>query len=175
MTLSKVWRGLAAVSVMALVSGCGWFGGGATPTGKARPGADRAIAPSSALPPAPGGAGIDSGATAVEESTPAIGSIVPGKGGQKAQKEALEKEAAERDAIARKEREERDAAEKAARAAEKAAGGKGKTGATPAAATEPPAGATPAAMPPAAAPPAAEPPPASEPVLPPIPPAAEPR
>ena len=169
MTLSKVWRGLAAVSVMALVSGCGWFGGGASPTGKARPGADRAVAPSSALPPPSGGAGVDSSATATEEATPAIGSIVPGKGGQKAQKEAIEKEATERDAKARKEREEREAVEKAAKAAEKA-GEKAKAGATPAAATEPPAGATPAAVTP-------PPPPAdsSGPVLPPIPPAAEPK
>lgn len=168
MTLSKVWRGLAAISVMALLSGCGWFGGGAMPVGKARPGADRAITPSAALPPPPGGAGIDSSVAPVEEATPAIGSVIPGKGGQKAQKEALEKEAVERDAKARKDREERDAAEKAARAAEKS-GEKAKAGATRAAATEPPAGAAPAA---ATEPPAADP---SGPVLPPIPPAAEPR
>ncbi|MCA0303764.1 MAG: hypothetical protein LCH95_15270 [Proteobacteria bacterium] len=160
---------------MTLLSGCGWFdgwfGGSPTPSAKARPGADRDIAPSTALPPAPGGAGVDSGATAVEEPTPAIGSVVPGKGGQKAQKEALEKEASERDAKARKERDEREAQEKAARAAEKEQEkAKGKPGAvTPAAATETPAAATPAAVPP---PPAAD---SSGPVLPPIPPAAEPK
>ncbi len=168
MTLSKVWRGLAAVSVMALLSGCGmfdgWFGGGTTTAGKARPGAERNVAPSAALPPPAGGAGVDGGVAPVEEVAPAIGSIVPGKGGQKAQKEAIEKEASERDAKARKERDEREAVEKAAKAAEK---GKEKSAAVT----------VPAAMPPEASPPPAPAPAAdtSGPILPPIPPAAEPK
>ena len=167
MTGNRGWRVVAAVAAMSLVAGCGmfdgWFGGSSMPVGKLRPGADRAVAPSNALPPAAGGGGGEP-VSPVDERGPAIGSVVPGKGGQKAQKEAAEKEAAERDAKARKERDEREATEKAARAAEKAAE---KTSTVkPGTLPKPPAAedsTTPAAVPlPAAEPavPAAAPPPA---------------
>ena len=41
----RIWRGLLALSTLMLLTGCGWFGGSSAPTGKARPGADRQIAP----------------------------------------------------------------------------------------------------------------------------------
>jgi hypothetical protein len=160
MTLSKWCRGLTAVSVAALVAGCGWFDGGSSPMGKARPGADRAVAPSATLPAPAGGSGIEAGVAPIDDVAPAIGSVIPAKGGQKAQKEAAEKDAAERDAKARAQREERDAAERAAKAAAKEKGG---AAGVPAAAVDAPA---------APVPPAADP---NGPVLPPIPPAQEPR
>lgn len=99
----RIWRGLLAVSTFALLTGCGWFGGDA-PTGKARPGADRQIAPTGTLPSAnPGGQSEQTVVPADETrgTTPAIGSVVSTKGGQRAQKEAADKAAADRDAKAR--------------------------------------------------------------------------
>ena len=48
----RSWLGLLGVSSFALLTGCGWFGGGGPPPGSAklRPGADRQIQASSALP-----------------------------------------------------------------------------------------------------------------------------
>jgi hypothetical protein len=110
------WRGVLAVSACALVAGCGWFGGdSAAPQVKARPGADRLVAPTATLPPAPPGRGTEQGIAPVDEtrtSSPQIGSVVATKGGQRAQKEAADKETADRDA---KERDARDAAEREAK------------------------------------------------------------
>ena len=52
----RSWLGLLGVSSFALLTGCGWFGGGGPPPGSAklRPGADRQIQASSALPSANG-------------------------------------------------------------------------------------------------------------------------
>jgi hypothetical protein len=105
------WVGLVAVSTAILLAGCGWFDGGSASDANARPGADRQIAPSNSLPPASGGGQHEPGIAPVADNTPAIGSIVADKGGQKVQKEAFEKEQIERDI---KEREERDAARRAA-------------------------------------------------------------
>jgi hypothetical protein len=116
----RIWRGLLAVSTFALLTGCGWFGGDA-PTGKARPGADRQIAPTGTLPSAnPGGQSEQTVVPADETrgTTPAIGSVVSTKGGQRAQKEAADKAAADRDAKAR---EQRDAAERDAKAKQQSA------------------------------------------------------
>src|SRR3954468_20329567 len=89
------WLGLLGVSALALLSGCGMFDSGPTPQGpKARPGAERQIAPNNALPSASSGRQYDPGIMALDETrtaTPQIGSLVAGRGGQKAQKEAVEK------------------------------------------------------------------------------------
>ncbi|CAN5854871.1 hypothetical protein BH11PSE3_BH11PSE3_32420 [soil metagenome] len=110
------WHGLLAVSACALLAGCGWFGG-SEPIGKARPGADRLVAPTGSLPPPPGHR-EEQGVGAVDEtrsSAPQVGSVVGAKGGQRAQKEALEKEIADRDAKEREQRDAKDAAEREAR------------------------------------------------------------
>lgn len=115
MTVKDSWRGLIAVSACALLAGCGWFGSDGAPSGKARPGADR-LAPTGTLPSARPGHGTEQGVSPVDEtsgSAPAIGSVVAGKGGQRAQKEAAEKESAAREA---KERDARGAAEREAKA-----------------------------------------------------------
>ena len=96
------------VSVLALLSGCGWFDSD-TPSNstKVRPGADRQVSASSSLPPA-GAAHQYEGAIAPVDETrngPKIGSLVPDKGGQKKQLEAVAKEAAEHDKQAREARE----------------------------------------------------------------------
>ncbi|MBL0899030.1 MAG: hypothetical protein IBJ17_10095, partial [Reyranella sp.] len=118
------WLGLLGVSTLAILVGCDWIGGGSTPVGPPpRPGADRQVAPSGSIPAPSSGRQYDAGISAVDETrsaTPQIGSIVQGKGGQKAQKEAIEKEQAERDRKAREERQEREAAEKEAKAREAA-------------------------------------------------------
>ena len=114
----RTWRGLLAASTFALLTGCSWFGDSA-PVGKARPGADRSIAPTGTLPSASPGQGAQQGVAPVDEtrgSTPVIGSVVGGKGGQKAQKEAEEKAAVDRDAKAREQRAAQDAAERDAKA-----------------------------------------------------------
>ena len=134
------WRGLLAVSTLALLAGCGWFDGGA-PVGKARPGADRQIAPTGTLPAANPGRQSEQTVSPADETrgtTPAIGSVVGAKGGQRAQKEAADKAAADRDA---KEREQRNAADRDAKAKQQSA----------------PPQTTPAEPPPAAAPAAPEP------------------
>jgi hypothetical protein len=111
----RTWRGLLAVSTFALLAGCGWFGGG-SPAGKARPGADRQIAPTGTLPAANPGRQSEQGVTPVDETrgtAPTVGSVVGAKGGQRAQKEAADKAAAERDAKAREQRDAADREEKA--------------------------------------------------------------
>jgi hypothetical protein len=115
------WLSLLGVSALALLAGCGWFGSD-TPVGAgARAGVDRKAPASNALPPATGQQ-HDSGIVASDPvGTPQIGSIVPGKGGQKAQKEAADKEASERDAKEREERDKRDAEERDAKAKEQQA------------------------------------------------------
>jgi hypothetical protein len=137
------WRsacGLTGVSLLLSLGGCDWLFGSSTPanTATVRPGAERQIGPSNALPSAGGGHGYDAPATPIDEtrSGPKIGSILPDKGGQKAQLEAVAKEQAERDKKAREERERaaRDAAER--KAQEKEASKDGK--ATKAPTNEPP-------------------------------------
>jgi hypothetical protein len=126
------------------LGGCDWlgWGGSSTNSEKARPGAERQFNATNTLPAARGGS-YDAAVTPVDENRggPGIGSVVPAKGGQKAQKEAADKEAAERDAKAREERErsEREAALR--KAQEKAQDGDKKTGGGP---VTPPADGTPA-------------------------------
>ncbi len=64
------------------------------------------------MPSSGTGRGYDAAAIPVDEtrSGPKIGSIIPDKGGQKAQLDAAAKEAAERDKVAREEREKAAAA-----------------------------------------------------------------
>lgn len=108
-----VWHGLLTVSTLALLTGCGWFGGSSAPTGKARPGADRQIAPTGTLPAANPGGQSEQGVIPADETRGQIGTVVGAKGGQKAQKEAADKAAADRDA---KDREQRNAADRDAKA-----------------------------------------------------------
>lgn len=105
----RIWRGLLAVSTLMLLTGCGWFGGGGAPIGKARPGADRQIAPTGTLPSANPGGQSEQGVVPADETRNPIGSVVTTKGGQRSQKEAADKAAADRDA---KEREQRNAADR---------------------------------------------------------------
>jgi len=116
----RLWLGLLGVSALALLSGCGWFGGGSpSDSQKARPGVDRKVPATGALPSANPGQQHESGVVATDPAaTHQIGSIVPAKGGQKAQKEAIEKEANERDAKEREAREKREAEERDAKAKE---------------------------------------------------------
>src|SRR5262245_28267696 len=108
----RPWRGLLGVAALGLLSGCGWLFGDDTPVHKARPGADRQVAPSGALPAPSGGQGYDASLVPLDDTRqPQIGTVVQAKGGQKAQKEAADKESAERDAKAREEREKREAQE----------------------------------------------------------------
>jgi outer membrane protein OmpA-like peptidoglycan-associated protein len=178
------WLGLLGVSALALLAGCDWIGGGSTPVGPPpRPGAEKGVQPSASLPPGPVNPQYDAGVVGSEDrSAPAIGSIIAPKGGQKAQREAIEKEQAERDRKDREARLEREAAEKEEKAKEKQEGGS-----TPAAAPlgAPPPGAgtitsdqppISAPVPPPApvtsapvAPPSAAPDPASAPVPVPVP------
>ena len=109
----RIWRGLLAVSTLVLLTGCGWFGGSDVPTGKARPGADRQIAPTGTLPAANPGRQSEQGVTPADETRGQIGTVVGAKGGQRAQKEAADKAAADRDA---KERQQRNAADRDAKA-----------------------------------------------------------
>ena len=117
----RLWRGLLGVFALALLSGCGWFGGGNDlNSAKARPGADRSVAATGALPSASPGRQYEPGIAATDETRlPKIGSVVAAKGGQKAQKEAAEKEVVERDAKEREEREKREAADREEKAKEK--------------------------------------------------------
>jgi hypothetical protein len=105
------WRGLLAVSTVALLTGCGWFGGGSAPVGKARPGADRQIAPTGTLPSANPAGTAEQGVTPVDETRTTVGTVVPGQGGQRSQKQAADKAAADRDAKAREQRQAPAAAE----------------------------------------------------------------
>jgi hypothetical protein len=120
--------GLLGVLMLTSLTGCGWLFGDGAPSeaAKARPGVERQIAPSNALQSAGTGRQYDAAVTPVDEtrSGPKIGSIVPDKGGQKAQLDAAAKEAAERDKAAREEREKAAEAERKAKEAE-AKDGKG--------------------------------------------------
>ncbi len=119
------WLGLLGVSAFALLTGCGWFDGSAPVGPPPRPGVERDLAPASALPPAPGNRQYDAAVTAGDETrntTASIGSVISAKGGQKAQKEALEKEQAERDRKDREARLEREAADKELKSKEKQEG-----------------------------------------------------
>ncbi|MBI2737919.1 MAG: hypothetical protein HYX38_15420 [Rhodospirillales bacterium] len=116
----RTWRGLFAVSIFTLLTACGWFGGGSAPVGKARPGADRQIAPTGTLPAANPGRQAEQTVVPADETrgtTSAIGSVVSTTGGQRAQKEAADKAAAERDAKAREQRDAADGDTKAQRTA----------------------------------------------------------
>jgi hypothetical protein len=153
--------GLLGILMLTSLTGCGWlFGSAPSDAEKARPGAERQIAPSNALQSAGTGRQYDAAVTPVDEtrSGPKIGSIIPDKGGQKAQLDAAAKEAAERDKAAREEREK--AAEAERKAKEASTDGKSvKTGAKapadqpptqPAAPSPAPITATPVPPPPAA-------------------------
>lgn len=116
------WLGLLGVSALALLSGCDWIGG-STPIGPPpRPGAEKAVQPSASIPPAPANPQYDAGVVGNDERAPAIGSIIAAKGGQKAQREALDKEQADRDRKDREARLEREAADKEEKAREKQEG-----------------------------------------------------
>src|SRR3990167_2801649 len=110
---------LLGMSTLALMAGCGMFDSSSpTQSAKARPGADRQVTASGSLQSANSGRQYDSSIAAVDEtrSGPQVGSIVAGRGGQKAQKEAIEKEATERDAKAREQRQARATADREAKA-----------------------------------------------------------
>jgi hypothetical protein len=166
-----------AVSVAALIllSGCDWLGiGSGTPTSseKARPGAERQIGVTNSLPAARAAGGYDSSFAPVDEtrSAPRIGSVVQGKGGQKAQKEAAEKDSNQRESRDREDRsrQQREADLKKAQADK--SGGKPATpgDTTPPAALAPSADAVPPPPAPPLAPPVSSapltPPPASAPL-----------
>ena len=97
--------------LLVLLGGCEWLGlsGGSSNSEKVRPGAERGVNVTNSLPAARG-AGYDASVAPVDEtrSAPKLGSVVQGKGGQKAQKEAVEKETSERDARAKEERVRRE-------------------------------------------------------------------
>jgi hypothetical protein len=169
-------RSLAVgVAALILLSGCEWLGlTSSTPTSseKARPGAERQVGVTNSLPAARA-AGYDSSFAPVDEtvSAPRIGSVVQGKGGQKAQKEAAEKESNEREAKDREDRarQQRESDLKKAEA-DKAGGGKpaaaGDTKApasAPSTDAVPPPPAPPASAPVTSAPLAVPPPPAAPP------------
>lgn len=113
----RLWLGLLSVAALGLLSGCDWLFGSSMPVSsqKLRPGADRQIGPTGALPAPGAGQQYEPGLAPVDEThQQPIGSIIQAKGGQKVQKEAADKEAAERDAKAREERQAREAADKEA-------------------------------------------------------------
>src|SRR5262245_19216904 len=91
---------LLSVSMLALAAGCDWFDSRSPVNSvKVGPGAERQVAARNALPSASSGRQYDQAIAPVDETRngPQIGSVVPEKGGQKAQLEAAAKEAAERD------------------------------------------------------------------------------
>jgi hypothetical protein len=136
---SRVFGVLGASALALLVAGCGWFD--STPTRKieSRPGAERNV-PAGGIQASGNGHQYDGDIRPVDESrTAPIGSVIPDKGGQKAQLDAAAKDAAERDSAAR------EAAAK--RKAEEA-----PTPITPA--STPPAEAAPVPLAPASTPPA---------------------
>ena len=113
---------LLGVSMAALLAGCDWFDGNTPVSSRqaaARPGAERSVAVSQGLPSAGTGRQYDTGIAAVDETRGGtqIGSVVAGKGGQKAQQEALAKAAEETDRKARAEAERQVAERKALDAA----------------------------------------------------------
>ncbi len=161
---------LLGVSTMALLAGltsCDWFDGNTPVSSKQiRPGADQAVV-ASGLPSASSGRQYDSSVAPIDETRtgPQIGSIVAGKGGQKAQQEAMAKESASRDAKARVETDRLDAERKAADATAQAAKSPpSSSSAVTQAAVPPPAAVTTTAVPPPVETATAAPPPASPPV-----------
>jgi hypothetical protein len=161
----SIAAGFLVLPAFLLVGGCEWLGltsSAPANSEKARPGAERQVTVTNALPAARGNQ-YDASVAPIDEnsSAPRIGSVVQGKGGQKAQKEAIEKEAAERDAKAREERAraEREAALKKAQDGGKT--GEPKPAGPPTETAPPPASvnAAPIAPPPGA--PAPETPPAA--------------
>lgn len=118
------WLGLLGVSALALLAGCDWIGGSSAPLGPPpRPGAEKGVQPSASLPPGPVNPQYDAGVAGGDDrASPAIGSIIAPKGGQKAQREAIEKDQAERDRKDREARLEREAADKEEKAREKQEG-----------------------------------------------------
>lgn len=119
-----MYRLIGVGVLLVLLGGCEWLGlsSSTTNSAKARPGAERQVSVTNALPAAHG-AGYDASVAPVDENrgAPALGSIVQGKGGQKAQIEAANKDASERDAKAREDhaRQEREAALKKAQEGDK--------------------------------------------------------
>ena len=107
---------LLGVSTAALLTGCDMFDGN-TPVSsrQVRPGAERSVAVSNSLPAAGTGRQYDTGITAVDETRGGtqIGSIVAGKGGQKAQQEEQAKAQRDTDRKARTETERQIAQRKA--------------------------------------------------------------
>jgi hypothetical protein len=106
------------VAALILLGGCDWLGigGGDSTTStnaKVRPGAERAVAVTNSLPGARGAGQYDASVAPLDETrgAPRIGSVVQGKGGQKAQIEAATKDANERES---RDREERARAEREA-------------------------------------------------------------
>lgn len=96
-------RGLLGATLLAsLVAGCGWFD--STPALKVvptRPGAERNV-PAGSVQASSNGRQYDGDIRPVDESRSApIGSVIPDKGGQKAQLDAAAKDSAERDSKAR--------------------------------------------------------------------------
>jgi hypothetical protein len=108
------WKIAACLAAATLLSGCGWFDGGAPPPLKeARPGADRSAPVVKALPPPEGNRPHEGGVVPADEAGrggAAVGATLQGKGGQKVQREEAEKQASE---LSRKAREERAAREAA--------------------------------------------------------------
>ena len=113
--MQNKWKIAAGLAAASLLGGCGWFESSPAPrTQGARPGADRSAPVLNALPRPSGNLPHEGGAAPADEtrSGATVGSLVTGKGGQKAQKEAAEKqleeqskkdrERAEREAEARK-------------------------------------------------------------------------
>jgi len=79
----RTWRRLLAVSIFTLLAACGRFGGENAPVGKARPGADRQIAPTGTLPAANPGRQTERTVVSGDDlrgTTPPIGSVVTTKG-----------------------------------------------------------------------------------------------
>lgn len=144
------WLGLLGVSTFVLLGGCDWLFGGSTPVGAPpRPGVDKQVKASGVLPAAGTGRQYDAGIVPIDETQGSgqIGSVVQGKGGQKAQKEAADKEAAERDAKDREARQKREAEDREEKA---------RTGAVqPAGGVVPPVGTAPPSAEPVAVPPPA--------------------
>ena len=145
---------LLGVSTAALLAGCDWFDGNTSVSSRqARPGAERSVAVSNSLPAAGTGRQYDTGIAAVDETRGGtqIGSVVAGKGGQKAQQEELAKAQRNSDRKARAETERQLAQRKAEDAL--AAGALPPPPASSAAAAAPPAApVTTTAIPPATAP-----------------------
>jgi len=108
---SRLWRArLLALSSFMLLAGCDWipwFDSSTPATGeRVRPGAERQVGTSAGLPSAGTGRQYDAGVAPVDETRGGgqLGSIVAGKGGQKAQLDAAAQDAAKRDAQARENR-----------------------------------------------------------------------